>query len=74
MSIAKLLITLGIIFIIAGGLVYLFSRSGLTLGRLPGDIRVQTGNATCIIALGTSLLLSIILTIVLNIIARLMSR
>jgi flagellar biosynthesis protein FliR len=74
MSIAKLLVILGVVFLVAGGLVYLFSRLGLSFGRLPGDIRVQGQNATCVIALGTSILLSILLTIVLNVIIRLMNR
>ena len=73
-SIAKILIILGVVFLVAGALAYLFSRIGLTFGRLPGDIWVQNGNATCVIALGTSILLSIVLTIVLNVIVRLMNR
>jgi hypothetical protein len=67
---ARILILLGVILLIAGGILYLVGRSGLPLGRLPGDIRIQSGNSTCVVALGTSLLLSIILTIVLNIVVR----
>jgi hypothetical protein len=73
-SFAKLLVLMGIGLVIVGGLVYLLARSGISLGRLPGDIRVQTTNMTCIFALGTSLLLSIVLTVILNIIIRLMNR
>ena len=74
MSLAKWLFILGFVFLAAGGVVYLFSRLGLSFGRLPGDIRVQTSNATCVLALGTSILLSIILTIALNIIVRFLNR
>lgn len=73
-SIAKLLVILGLVFLVAGGLLYLFSRMGLSFGRIPGDIRLQTSNATCVVALGTSILLSILLTLALNIIIRLMNR
>lgn len=71
MQLARILIVLGLVLLVAGGVVYLAARLGLNLGRLPGDIRVQSGNLTCVIALGSSILLSIVLTIVLNILARL---
>ncbi len=64
----------GIIIFLAGGLVYLLSRAGLPVGRLPGDIRIQGQNMTCIIPLATSILLSILLTVVLNIIIRFLNR
>ena len=71
---AKMLIVLGLVFLAAGALMYLFSRMGLNLGRIPGNIRVEMGNATCVVALGISILLSILLTVALNIIVRLMNR
>ena len=74
MSLARLLILTGIVFLVAGGLIYIAARSGLTLGRLPGDIRLQSGNMTCVIALGTSLLLSVVLTILLNVVIKLLNR
>ncbi len=74
LSLAKALLILGLIFILLGGIVYVIGRSGLSLGRLPGDIRWQSGNMTCVIALGTSLFLSILLTVILNIIVRLLNR
>jgi hypothetical protein len=70
-QLARFLVVLGVVFLLAGGLVYFAGRLGINFGRLPGDIRVSGGNATCVIALGTSILLSIILTIALNIFARL---
>jgi hypothetical protein len=64
----------GIIIFLAGGLIYLLGRTGLPIGRLPGDIRIQGQNMTCIIPLAASILLSILLTIVLNIIIRISNR
>ncbi len=58
----------------AGGLIYLAPRLGLPLGRLPGDIRIERTNVSCVIALGTSILLSVILTVVLNIIVRFLNK
>jgi hypothetical protein len=73
-SIAKLLVLVGIAFLVLGGLAFLGARLGLVPGRLPGDIRLGGGNMTCVIALGTSLLLSVVLTVLLNIIIRFLNR
>jgi hypothetical protein len=40
------------------------------LGRLPGDIRIDSGNVKVFAPLGTMLLISLILTIVLNLLSR----
>jgi hypothetical protein len=75
---AKVLIMIGIVAIVAGGLLYLGARSGilsqLPLGRLPGDIRVQSGNFTCFFPLATMILLSVILTVVLNVVVRILRK
>jgi hypothetical protein len=73
-SIARTLIITGLILVGLGGLVFLLARSGLPIGRLPGDIRIQTSNVTCVFPIVTGLLLSIVLTILLNIIIRLINR
>lgn len=70
LSFSRLLIIFGIILIVMGGIFYLFARSGIQFGQLPGDIKLDRGNLTCIFGLGTSILLSIILTILLNILVR----
>jgi hypothetical protein len=71
---ARVLVILGLVLIVAGGLVYLVARLNLPLGRLPGDIRVETGNVTCIFPLATMILLSILLTVGLNLIIRLINK
>jgi len=73
-SFARLLVIMGIILIIAGGLIYLVARLGSLPGRLPGDIRIERNNFTCVFALGASILLSIILTVILNIIVRILNK
>jgi hypothetical protein len=72
--IARIFIILGIVLVIIGGLIYLAARLGITLGRLPGDIQIERGNSTCVIALGTSILLSIVLTILLNLFVRFLNK
>ena len=73
-SLARFIIVLGVVLLVIGGLLLLAARLNLPLGRLPGDFQISFGNATCMIALGTSIFLSIVLTILLNVIARLMNR
>jgi hypothetical protein len=71
---ARLFIILGVAFLIIGGLIYLAARLGFQFGQLPGNIRIQTENFTCVFALGASIILSILLTVILNIIARFLNR
>ncbi len=73
-SAARILVIIGVVLLVAGGLLYLAARLNIPLSRLPGDIRIERTNMTCVIALGTSLLLSIILTVVLNVIVRLLNK
>lgn len=61
---------LGVVFLVIGGLFYLAARMGLSFGSIPGNIRIEGNNFTCIFGLGISLLLSIILTVLLNLFAR----
>ena len=73
-NLARYLVIGGIILILIGGGVYLASRFGIPIGRLPGDIRIERGNGLFYFPIVTSCLLSILLTIVLNIIIRFLNR
>jgi hypothetical protein len=73
-NLARILVILGLVLIVAGGLVYLATRLNLPLGHLPGDIRIETGNVTCFFPLATMILLSILLTVGLNLIIRLLNK
>lgn len=59
----KWLIILGVILIIAGLAIH-FQVKIPWLGKLPGDIRIESGNTKIYIPLATSLLLSLILTLI----------
>ena len=72
--IARIFIIFGLILLAVGGLLYLLGKTGLPLGRLPGDIRFQGENFSCFFPIMTMLLISVILTIVLNLIARMLNR
>jgi hypothetical protein len=62
-SIARLLLKLGLLLIVAGGLVYLLGRLGISLGGMPGDVTWRRKNFTVFFPLGTSILLSVLLTL-----------
>ena len=66
----KVLALLGVILAVAGMVMVLLGRSGLPLGRLPGDILYRGKNTTFYFPLATSLLLSVVLSLVLYLIGR----
>ncbi len=63
MDLQRILIGLGLVILIGGLLWPLLSRIGL--GRLPGDILYQRGNATFYFPLATSILISTVLSLLL---------
>ncbi len=69
-DIGRWLIVLGVVMLLAGGVLLLLGRLPWA-GRLPGDITWQRGNLTVFAPIGTMLLISLLLTIILNIILRL---
>ncbi len=71
---ARFFVILGVIFLVIGGLLYLAARVNFPLFHLPGDIRIERENFTCVFALGTSILLSVLLTVALNLLARFLNR
>jgi hypothetical protein len=73
-SLAKTIILIGLLLVVIGGVIYLLARTGLPIGRLPGDFRIQTEYFTCVFPLATMLILSVILTILLNVAARLLHK
>ena len=69
-ELGKLLIAAGIIMLVAGAVLVLLGRSGVPLGRLPGDIFYRGKHTTIYFPLATSLLLSVLLSVVLYVIGR----
>jgi hypothetical protein len=68
-EIAKILITFGVIFIITGGILTLFSKFPI-FGQLPGDIIIKRNSFTFYFPLASSLIISLLLTLILNLIFR----
>ncbi len=64
----------GLVILLFGGLFYLTGRLNIPFGQLPGDLRIERGNLTCLIPLATSILLSVVLTILFNLFVRMFRR
>lgn len=61
-DLGRILITAGVILVVAGGILLVVARTGLS--RLPGDLSFTIGQVRVFIPLMTSLLLSILLTVI----------
>jgi hypothetical protein len=70
-ELGRLLLMLGIALVVIGGIVMLLGRTGLPLGRLPGDFLYRGKNTTFYFPLASSILISVVLSIVLFLIGRL---
>jgi hypothetical protein len=69
-ELGKLLLGIGLFFVIAGALLLLVGRVGLPFGRLPGDFAYRGKNVSVFFPLGTSLLISLLLSLVLYLVSR----
>lgn len=72
-EIGKILIVFGVILVIVGAIVWTLGKMP-GLGRLPGDIVIQTENISCLFPIATSILLSIVPTLLLNFILRILNK
>jgi len=70
LEIGRLLVGFGIALVVIGGLVMLLGRTGLPLGRLPGDILYRGKNTTFYFPLATCILLSILLSVIMFLVSR----
>ncbi|HZD48376.1 MAG TPA: DUF2905 domain-containing protein [Silvibacterium sp.] len=70
-SLARLLVQIGLILIVAGGVIFLLGRIGISLGSIPGDLTWRRRNVTVFFPLGTSIVVSILLTLLFWLFSRL---
>ncbi len=62
-SLARVLVQIGLILVVAGGVIFLLGRLGISLGSIPGDLTWRRKNVTVFFPLGTSILISLLLTL-----------
>jgi hypothetical protein len=70
-EVGRFLLIVGIALAVIGGIVILLGRTGVPLGRLPGDILYRGKNTTFYFPLASSILISVVLSIVLFLLGRL---
>ncbi len=67
-ELGRTLIGLGLLIVVTGVALTLWGRVGLP--RLPGDLVIRRGGATCFFPLATSVIVSLVLTLLLNLFLR----
>ena len=69
-ELGRTILMLGILLVVIGGIMLLLGRSGVPVGRLPGDLAYRGRNFSFFAPLGTSVLLSVVLSLLLLLISR----
>lgn len=69
-QLGRWIMILGVGVFLAGALVWGLSKLGLSLGRLPGDFRIERGNLSCFFPLASSIFFSLLITLIINLILR----
>jgi hypothetical protein len=72
-DIGKTLIGIGILLVMVSILVVLAGKFSF-LGKLPGDLIIQTENISCFVPIVSSIILSLLLTIILNVLLRMINK
>jgi hypothetical protein len=70
-DVGRMLVILGVTLVVIGGIVMLLGRTGLPLGRLPGDIVYRGKSSTFYFPLASCILISVVISIVFFLIGRL---
>ena len=69
-GLARILITLGLLLLLAGCIVYLLGFLGISFGHLPGNFAWKRGNVSVYFPLGTCIVISVLLTLILYLFSR----
>ncbi len=64
------MLVIGTVLVVIGGIAMLLGRTGLPLGRLPGDFLYRGKNTTFYFPLASSILISVVVSVVLFLIGR----
>jgi hypothetical protein len=66
----RMLVVVGVALVVIGGIVMLLGKTGLALGRLPGDFLYRGKNTTFYFPLASCIVISAVLSVVLFLIGR----
>ncbi|MFW6107893.1 MAG: DUF2905 domain-containing protein [bacterium] len=73
-TVGKWIVAAGLVLVAVGGLVWLAGRLGLPLGRLPGDIHVETDGRSLYVPITTCLVISVVFSLVMMLVRFLLRR
>jgi Protein of unknown function (DUF2905) len=63
-ELGKMLVGMGVLLVVVGAGLWLASRMGVPLGRLPGDVAYRGKNVQVYFPLGTSIIISVVLSVI----------
>ena len=63
-EIGRAILILGIVLVVIGGGILLLGRTGVPIGRLPGDITYRGKNTTIYFPIVTCIVISLVLTVI----------
>lgn len=66
----RFLIGIGLFLVLCGAVILIAGKTGLPLGRLPGDLTWRGKHTTVYFPLGTSILVSVVLSVVFWLLSR----
>ena len=66
----RTLMIIGAVIFAVGAVVWLVSKTGIPLGRLPGDVSWEGKNVKVYAPFATMLIISVVLTLIMNLISR----
>jgi hypothetical protein len=73
-GIGKYMMVAGALLIVGGAVVMLLSRYNIPIGRLPGDIRIESENGSFYFPITSSILASVVFSILLNLIGKFLNK
>jgi hypothetical protein len=62
-DLGRAVLIFGVVLVVAGGLMMLLGRSGVPIGRLPGDIAYRGKNTTIYFPIVTCIVISVVLSL-----------
>lgn len=73
-EIARWIFIAGVVLILLSAVFWLLGKMNITLGQLPGDLKFERGNFSCLVPIASSVIISLILTLLINLIIRSMGK
>jgi hypothetical protein len=63
-ELGRAILILGVVLVVIGGAILLLGRTGVPIGRLPGDITYRGKNTTIYFPIVTCIIISLVLTVI----------